>query len=34
MTWLYIVAAAGGVLAGVVGTLLVVGHILKKGFRW
>lgn len=27
-------AIAGGVLAGVVGTLLVVGIILAKGFRW
>jgi hypothetical protein len=26
--------AVGGVLAGVVGTLLVVGIILAKGFRW
>ena len=27
-------AVAGGVLAGVVGTLLVVLRILSKGFRW
>lgn len=27
-------AIAGGVLVGVVGTLLVVGIILSKGFRW
>lgn len=33
MIWV-ILAVVGGVLAGVVGTLLVVGHILAKGFRW
>ena len=29
-----VLAIAGGVLAGVVGTLFVVWRILTKGFNW